>query len=111
MPDHEVTIVERLARQICKTLQDVPGLRAVDLQDEVGRHLAQQRSTVSGVWRRKSAPRPGDFDKAVALAIEKGWLQEKEGILRLTDDGKVLARRSRAGPRRSRTGLQIGIRA
>jgi hypothetical protein len=103
MADRGVTPIERLARQVCKLLlREETVLSPAVLQDQLGEQAGQERHRVSGAWRRKSGAKPGDFDKALALAVSNGWLLQDEQGVRLTTEGAALARKSRAGRRRSR---------
>jgi hypothetical protein len=102
MADRGVTPIERLARQVCKLLlREETALSLAILQEQLGQG-DPERHRVSGAWRRKSGPKPGDFDKALALAVSNGWLLQDEQGARLTTEGAALARKSRAGRRRSR---------
>jgi hypothetical protein len=67
-------------------------LRSISEQDEY-RIRARHR------WLRHSR---SDFDQAVALGIEKGWLVQCSEGPQLTDKGLDIARRTRVGTHRTR---------
>jgi hypothetical protein len=102
MADREVTSIERLARQMCKLLLHEMSLLAAVLRDRLSEQAQHERHRISGAWRRKSGAKPGDFDKALALGVANGWLSHDDQAVRITTEGAALARRSRAGRRRSR---------
>jgi hypothetical protein len=99
MSDRAVTSVERLARQICKMLPAGvaadPGLLRTLASQPVYRALSPK-------WRRQLQESAGDFERAVALAVSKGWLSATGGSMTLTPAGARLALRSRVGQRRRR---------
>lgn len=98
-----VSPVERLARQMCKLLSDMPPIDRADLQERLVREARIDTFRLAAKWRRRIAPRAGDFVRAVELAQERGWIVEHDGAVSLTERGQDLARRSRVGHLRSRT--------
>ena len=88
MGEREITVVERVARQLCRAfLAGQPVLTTDALRDELHRSSKRQ-------GRRKL--RSGDFEQAVALLLSNGWLSQEPGGLRITDEGLAIARKSRA---------------
>ena len=103
MADHGVTSIERLTRQMCKLLlREKLVLSPAVLRDRLDEQADQEPYRISGAWRRKSGAKPGDFEKALVLAVSNGWLSQDDQGVRLTTEGAALARKSRAGRRRSR---------
>lgn len=94
----EITPNERRARVICKLLWQDRTLRLETLRSLSG----QEQSRASGVRHSRLGRTGGDFDQAVAIGIEMGWLIQGPEGLELTAAGVDIARRTRAGVRRSR---------
>lgn len=95
----KVAPLERRARIICKLLSrhralTVDTLRVVTEPDQ------SQAFTRGGRRRRLAAPT--EFDQAMALAVERGWLREGHSGVFLTATGDVIGRRTRAGSHRCR---------
>jgi hypothetical protein len=100
----EVSTIERLARQMCKALGGTLEMELTKLKQTVIQKTESDRTLSTG-WRRKRAPREGDFDLALTLAASSGWLSERDGMVVLTEQGQEMARRSRVGRTRQRSSL------
>ena len=91
----ELSPEERCARQLCKILAE--------------RRLDRQTLQIQGraAFRETSIPRrramgEEDVEKAVGLALVRGWIVEQAGLFSATEAGKLVARRTRTGTRKSR---------
>jgi hypothetical protein len=93
----EFTPTERRARVICKLLW-----RDRTLTLEALRALSRQDQSRSGARHQRLRRANGDFDQAVAIGIEMGWLLQTADGLQLTKVGMDIAKRTRAGGHRSR---------
>lgn len=94
-------LVEIVARQICKAI----GSSTVDDRIVLQSRLAPPSKSVAVSRRQRYTLRKlkeVDFDRALALALARGWLIEEEGRLSLSEAGVELATRSRVGIRRRR---------
>jgi len=93
----EFTPTERRARVICKLLW-----RDRTLTLEALRALSRQDQSRSGARHQRLRRANGDFDQAVAIGIEMGWLLQTADGPQLTKVGMDIAKRTRAGGHRSR---------
>jgi hypothetical protein len=98
MGDHDISRVERLARQICKSLQAGRVVEEVQLH----RSIADANRRLQ---RRREQADPESIRKAVALALSKGWLVEQDGRFSITPAGVEVSKRSRVGRHKVRLTL------
>lgn len=91
----ELSAEERAARQICK----VVGERSLARDALKVEYSAVLKQTYD---QRRPALREEDWGKALASALARGWIVEKDGCFSATEAGRLIARRSRAAIRKSR---------
>jgi hypothetical protein len=92
----ELTVEEHAARQICKLL----GAGPLD-GDRLRTQWIAIRHEMSG--RRRPVLPESDWDKVLADAVARGWIAEQDGRLATTEAGHLIAKRSRAATRKSRS--------
>lgn len=93
-------IIERLARQCCKTLAQ-SGAR-LDVHRLLEAVVPEQRRYRSKAWSRRLRATDRDLEAALTLAIERSWLRRNGEAVELTEEGEAMARRSRTGAHRLR---------
>ena len=96
----EIDSTERRARVICKLL-------AQDLALGIDKLRLASAPNFSGPAKRRrhlrSLTTPDEFERAMALAIERDWLkQDKSMQISLTSEGREVGLHTRAGQHRSR---------
>jgi hypothetical protein len=100
MHQRNVSPPERLARQICKKLEEARDSSLADLREQL---INLPKSYVRALRiRGNPVPNNQDFENALMLAISNGWLRVEGPKASLTEAGATMAKRTRVGGRRYR---------